>query len=652
MLVLLCALIIASPPAVVSLREVVVDLEQRRMPRERASAPVTIVEIDERSLALHGQWPWPRSRVAELVERIGAAGPAAIGLDLLFPETDRYSPAALAGLLPQLPADVSAQLSKLPGNDELLARALRAHPTVLAFAGLDDMEPDPFHSFAARLSSIEPLVRAAAGQGLISAESPARVVRRVPVVARVEGQVVPSLGIEMLRVATGAPALAVAPARGGMLEARFADVRIPLQADGTAWIRYTRHDPGRFVSAAAVLGGSADPERLKSKLVLVAVTGLALVDHLATPLGERVPGVEIHAQLIEQVFDSAFLVRPQWASWAEAGFLAAAAALLIVVVPARRVRISVALLALLLVLAVLIAIVAFRSGLLLDFAWPAIGTALAFAMLVAAALSEADKQRRALREAAARAAGELAAARRIQMGLLPDLGALGRAHPTLELAGFIEPARTVGGDFYDCVPLDRRRVYFVVGDVAGKGMPAALFMALSKAVLKGAAARGMDAGALLTHAATEIDRDNPEQLFVTAFAGILDLESGELEYSNAGHEPPYLLVPGARPERLPHAGGPPLCTLKTHVYRTERRRMPAGSCICLVSDGITEANDERQQLYGAARLEQLLADAPQGSEPAALVESVRKDVARFAGNAGFSDDVTLIALCWRGTNER
>lgn len=655
MLALLCALIVASPPAVVSLREVVVDLEQRRMPRERASAPVTIVEIDERSLALHGQWPWPRSQVAALVERIGAAGPAAIGLDLLFPEPDRYSPAALAGLLPQLPADVSAQLSRLPGNDELLARALRAHPTVLAFAGLDDAQPagePPLLSFGARLSSIEPLVRAAAGQGLISAESPARVVRRVPIVARVGGQVVPSLGIEMLRVATGAPALSVAPARAGMLEARFADVRIPLQPDGTAWIRYTRHDPGRFVSAADVLEGSADPEHLKSKLVLVAVTGLALVDHLATPLGERVPGVEMHAQLIEQVFDGAFLVRPRWAPWAEAGFLAAAAALLIVVVPTRRVRISVAVLALLLALVVVTAIVAFRSGLLLDFAWPAIGVALAFAMLVAAALSEADKQRRALREAAARAAGELAAARRIQMGLLPDLGALARSHPALEVAGFIEPARTVGGDFYDCMPLDRRRVYFVVGDVAGKGMPAALFMALSKAVLKGAAARGMDAGALLTHAATEIDRDNPEQLFVTAFAGILDLESGELEYSNAGHEPPYLLAPGTRPERLPHAGGPPLCTLRTHVYRTERRRMPAGSCICLVSDGITEANDERQQLYGAARLERLLADAPKGAGPSALVSSVRENVARFAGNAGFSDDVTLLALCWRGTSGR
>ncbi|MGQ0545910.1 MAG: SpoIIE family protein phosphatase, partial [Betaproteobacteria bacterium] len=557
-------------------------------------------------------------------------------------------PAALAGLLPQLPEDVSARLRKLPGNDELLAQALRAHRVVLAFAGLDDSEPNPLQTFGARLASVDELVRAAAGHGLISAESPARVVRRVPVVAHVQGQVVPSLGIEMLRVATGAPAISIGPADGGLLDVRFGDVRIPAQPDGTAWIRYTRHDPGRFVSAASVLDGSVDPELLQSKLVLVAVTGLALVDHLATPLGERVPGVEMHAQLIEQVFDGAFIVRPGWAPWAEAGCLAAAAALLIVVVPARRVRVSVAMLVLLLLLLAAIALLAFRRGLLVDFAWPALGLALAFAMLLAAALSEADRQRRALREAAARAAGELAAARRIQMGLLPDLSSLTQALPSLEVAGVIEPARTVGGDFYDCVPLDGGRVYFLLGDVTGKGMPAALFMALSKAVLKSAAARGLDAGALLAHASAEIDRDNPEQLFVTAFAGILDVAAGELEYCNAGHEPPYLLAPGAAPERLPHAGGPPLCTLRGFPYQKETISLESGSCLCVVSDGITEAMNEQSELYGSARLEDLLRSLAGGNAPATVVASLRDDVARFARNAPLSDDVTLIALRWRG----
>jgi serine phosphatase RsbU (regulator of sigma subunit) len=632
-----------------------VDLQQRIHPRERLSAPVTIVEIDERSLSAHGQWPWPRSQVAALIARVGEAAPAAIGLDLLFPEPDRLSPASLAGLLPQLPADVSARLLKLPGNDELLARTLRAHPVVLALAGMEETAPTedpPLRQFESRLSSIAQLTGAASGQGLISADSPARIVRRVPAVARVQGAVVPSLGLEMLRVAVRVPAVSIAARPGGLLEIGIGDARIPAQRDGTLWLRYTPHDPGRFISAAAVLDGSVDRELLRAKLVLIGVTGLGLVDHLATPLGERVPGVEMHAQLIEQVFDGAFLVRPGWARWAEGGLLAAAGTLLIFVVPARRVRVSVAALAALLALFASVAFGAFSGGVLLDFAWPALGVTLTFALLLASALSEADRQRRALREAAARAAGELAAARRIQMGLLPDLGALTRSLPALEVAGFIEPARTVGGDFYDCVPLDRKRVYFVVGDVAGKGMPAALFMALSKAVLKNAAARGLDAGALLTQAAVEIDRDNPEQLFVTAFAGILDVESGELEYANAGHEPPYLLEPGAPPERFPHAGGPPLCTLEGFEYRAERRRLRAGSCLCVVSDGITEANDERGELYGAARLQQLLSVRKESLAPEALVASVRNEVARFAGEAGFSDDVTLIALCWRPETRR
>jgi len=635
---------------VVALRESMVDLQQRIHPRERLGAPVTIVEIDERSLSAHGQWPWPRSQVAALIARVGEAAPAAIGLDLLFPEPDRLSPASLAGLLPQLPADVSARLLELPGNDELLARTLRAHPVVLALAGMEETAPTgdpPLQQFESRLSSIAQLTGAASGQGLISADSHARIVRRVPAMARVQGAVVPSLGLEMLRVAVRVPAVSIAARPGGLLEIGIGDARIPAQRDGTLWLRYTPHDPGRFVSAAAVLDGSADPELLRAKLVLIGVTGLGLVDHLATPLGERVPGVELHAQLIEQVFDGAFLVRPDWAPWVEAGLLAAAGVLLLFVVPARRVRVSVAAAAALFAIFALVAFGAFSAGVLLDFAWPAIGAALTFALLLASALSEADRQRRVLREAAARAAGELAAARRIQMGLLPDLGSLTRDLPALEVAGFIEPARTVGGDFYDCVRLDRKRVYFVLGDVAGKGMPAALFMALSKAVLKNAAARGLDAGALLTQAAVEIDRDNPEQLFVTAFAGILDLESGELEYANAGHEPPYLLEPGAPPERLPHAGGPPLCTLKDFSYQKGTISLKAGSCLCVVSDGITEANDERGELYGATRLQDILKTS--STEPAAVVASVRNEVARFAGRAGFSDDVTLIALRWRSS---
>jgi adenylate cyclase len=669
-LLALGALIIASPPFVEALREAVFDGYQRLWPRERESAPATIVEIDEATLSQIGQWPWPRTQLAQLIERIAAAQPAVIGLDLLLPERDRLSPAAMEKLLPELPPELSDRLRRLPSNDERLARVLSGKKVVIAVAGLE--APDPrypgppaaapvriatgteptLRKYAARLSSIDEIARAAAGQGLISADPSQGVVRRIPLLATVSGTVVPALALEMLRVATGIPEFGLRRAAGGLLELSLGDVAVPLQRDGSFWLRYGPHDPSRFVSAAVVLQGKANPELFQRRLVLVGVTGLGLLDFQATPLGERMPGVELHAQVLEQIFDRAFLVRPAWFQGLEAAFLAAGILLLMAVVPKRSVVASSLAFAALLAGLAAAGVSAFAGGLLLDPAWPAIGVTLAFATLLAATLAEAERQRRVLREAAARAAGELAAARRIQMGLLPDLAALERSTSQLDVAALLEPARSVGGDFYDCVKLDLARIFFVVGDVSGKGMPAALFMALSKAILRAAAARtGADVGAAMMRAGAEIARENPEQLFVTAFAGILDLRTGMLEYCNAGHEPPYLLGPAGTLERFPIAGGPPLCTLADHAYITEYRQLGADDGLCVLSDGVTEAMNRRLQLYGATRLERVLSSAPPDTPAAAVVAAVHQDLQRFVGDAAASDDVTLLVLRWAGYAE-
>lgn len=234
------------------------------------------------------------------------------------------------------------------------------------------------------------------------------------------------------------------------------------------------------------------------------------------------------------------------------------------------------------------------------------------------------------------------------MGLLPDLAAVTRALPSVQLAALLEPARTVGGDFFDCLQLDRHRVFFVLGDVSGKGMAAAVFMALCKATIKAAVARGGDLGGALSRAAAEISRENPEQLFVTAFAGILDLRTGMLECCNAGHEPPYLLTAEGALERLPNAGGPPLCTLEEFEYATAYRELNPNDCLCVLSDGITEAMNERHALYGSHQLELALKFLPRGATPSEVVGKVREDVRRFVGNAIASDDITLLALRWSG----
>jgi len=639
--------VLALPGPLAGLRDQAFDAYQRLMPRTRESAPALIVAIDEASLDAHGQWPWPRTLTARLVESIARAEPAAIGFDLLFPEPDRSA----------------------PEGDRAFAEALKRVPSVLAIAGLP--QPDrrfrdppgappvrlagerelPLARYPGHLQSIEMLDRAAGGRGLISAQD-ARdaVVRQAPLVARVGELIVPSLSVEMVRVAAGLPFLAIDDRGGEDVDLVLADdLRIPMQSDGRLHVHFGGSDPDRFVSASEVLAGKVEAERVRGKLVLVGVTGLGLLDYKTTPLGELIPGVEVHAQVLEQIFDGRFLRRPTGAAAIEAAALLVAGAALVAIVPAATAWISAALLGALLLLFGAGGILAFRSGLLLDAATPSIGLLLVFGTLLGFTFAQADRQRRRLREAQARLAGELEAARRIQVGLLPDPRALFAGERRFSLEASLAPARTVGGDFYDCFLVDEHRLFFVVADVSGKGLPASLFMALSKSLLKSIAlrAREPEPGEILTAANAEIGRDNPESLFVTAFAALLDLRTGVLAFSSAGHEPALGRRTDGTLEVLDHAGGPPLCVIEGFEYPTARRQLAPGELVCLVTDGVTEAMNPRGELYGAARMRELLARASDGA-PEALVRALVEDIAAFAAGAEPADDVTLLSVRWNG----
>ena len=632
------------------MRDALFDGYQKLMPRSRATAPAVIVAIDEQALEARGQWPWPRTVVAELIRAIAAAEPAAIGIDLLFVEPDRSSAGADAALAQAVHGNkVVMGVAGLEYRDRRFPFPPQAVP--LRFSSQREL---PLRRFDGHLQSRPEINRAAAARGLISAESGDRVIRRVPLVARIGNVVVPALSVEMLRIATGAPALRIEDRGGERVELGLGEVSIPLQSDGALQLYFGPHDPERFVSAEDVLSGKAAAELLRDKLVLVGVTGLGLLDFQATPLGERIPGVEVHAQILEQVFDGAYLRRPTAASWLEAALLAGAGLALVVFVPAVRPAISALLFAGVLAALAAAGILGFLGGVLLNVAAPALGATLVLGALLAATLAEADRQRRLLREAQARVAGELEAARRIQMGLLPAPRVLFAAEPRFAMDALLEPARSVGGDFYDCFMLDQHRVFFIVGDVSGKGLAASLFMALSKSLLKSIALRAEDEpAAILGRANAEISRDNPESLFVTAFAGVLDARTGNLAYCNAGHEPPVASAPGEAPVRVMQSGGPPLCVVPGYAYSSGQLGLPQGGWLCVVTDGVTEAMNARGELYGTARLLSVLR-GQESAAPGALIAAVRDDVRHFAGGAEQSDDVALLCVRWLGkpANER
>jgi serine phosphatase RsbU (regulator of sigma subunit) len=296
--------------------------------------------------------------------------------------------------------------------------------------------------------------------------------------------------------------------------------------------------------------------------------------------------------------------------------------------------------------------------LLLDAATPGLALLVLFMALLVLTLAEATFQRQALearlqqeREKRARLAGELDAARRIQTGSLPRLDLL-RDDRRIELHATLTPAREVGGDLYDFFRLDDRRLFVLIGDVAGKGLSASIFMAVSKALYKGSMLRAphADIGAVMTDANLEVSRDNAEMLFVTAFAAILDLDSGELHYCNAGHDNPWRVsADGAPLERITDGDGPPLCALPDFRYGSASCRLNPGDTLWLMTDGVTEATDAGSALYGSLRVEQRLADpASRRVAVRTLVEGLQADVQRYAAGTEPADDLTILALRWHG----
>ncbi len=659
------------------------DTLQVRAPRKIESRPVIVVAIDEKSLDALGQWPWPRTILAELIRAIEKQQPAAIGIDILMPDADRLSPHRLLQRARQQDQVLADRLASLPSNDAELAAAISAGPVVLGLAGTaeatgKDPGAPPFRTwdidgrsvataallnvgrFAGVVPNIDELDRVASGRGLLSVNDPAKgVIRRIPLVARIDEKLAPALSVEMLRVALHEPALGLHVAGPVVRAVSIGNFMAPTEADGSVRIYYSPRDAGRYLSALDVLESKVDPESLKGKLVLVGMTGLALTDYQNTPLGEAMPGSEIHAQLLENLFDQTWLVRPAWAPKFELAGFVLLGVLLIWATPRWKPRNAALLATACVVLPALAAFALFHSRRqLYDAASSGMGLLILFSVLLVLTLADAARRRKSLelvvqaqRVEAAYISGELEAAQRIQTGILPRPESLDEER-RIDLAATMLPAKEVGGDLYDFFRLDADRVFFLVGDVAGKGLSASIFMAISKSLYKSVTLMRPDAsvGELMRAANAEISRDNPEMYFVTAFAGIINLASGELSYCNAGHDSPYVLA-ASEPAlvRLDQGAGPPLCTVEGFAYVAGNHLMQPGELLCVVTDGVADAQNPAGEHYGSERLRSLLAQLrTRGLTARAAVDAIDADVGEFVGTAKPADDVTVMALRWVG----
>jgi adenylate cyclase len=346
------ALRIWDPAQLENLRLRGFDLYQTLKPRVAKLKPVVIVDIDEASLQAMGQWPWPRTLLAELIDKIQAAGSAAIGFDVIMSEPDRMSPALVANSLPQIDAQTREKMRAFPSNDDVLAQSIGRSRVILGQSaivaatpeapdmprtGIATIGPDPspfLITFDGMLRNMPVLEMAAAGRGVLTLRSERDgVVRRVPLVMKAGDQIVPAMSLEMLRVVTGSGAILIRTDEVGIRAVAVPGLELPTDENGQMWVNYTRQDASRYVSAKDVLEGKVPADRFTGRLVLIGTSAVGLLDIKATPVETAMPGVEIHAQVLENALTQAVLSRPNYAVGVEIIVTALVGILLVAVSP-------------------------------------------------------------------------------------------------------------------------------------------------------------------------------------------------------------------------------------------------------------------------------------------------------------------------------
>src|SRR3954467_11461531 len=232
---------------------------------------------------------------------------------------------------------------------------------------------------------------------------------------------------------------------------------------------------------------------------------------------------------------------------------------------------------------------------------------------------------------------ELEVARLIQQHFLPkELPEL----PGWQISAYYRPAREVGGDFYDVIPLPDGRVGFVVGDVTDKGVPAALVMSATRSVLRASAQRLIEPGAVLERVNEHLCPDMPAKMFVTCLYGVLDPQTGLFRFANAGHDLPYVKTADGVAEL--RARGMPLGLMSGMSYEEHETVLAPGDCLLLHSDGIVESHDPQREMFGFPRLKETVGEGPGGQQ---LIDRVLADVERFTGpDAEQEDDITMVTL--------
>ena len=662
LLIFLIALKFINPSFIKSISYISFDLYQKVFPLEKRETDVIIIDIDEKSLGKFGQFPWSRSVFAKIIENVKVSEPKAIGFDIFFSEKDKQSPDEIIKAYNLIPTDVS-ELQNIKGHDEIFREQLENSKSVIAVLGSSvpshgthdrsakarflskGGDPKNFtYAYPYSIGSLEKLEKSAKGLGSISfLDQTDGIIRSLPLLVRFENKLYPTMGLEMIRVGSNQKNIYIEMNEIGINRISSRPHKIYSDPNGIVWIRYKKSLKSQYISASSVFDGKFDSARFKNKYVLIGASAQGLFDLVKTPLGVTIPGVEVHGNVIENILDQSYLVRNPNTYLFELLFSILVAVITFFLSQKIKPKYSLSIFfgSLVTVIIIGFSVFLFRSE-LVDISYPIFmltvtfltGLYFRFVEENRIALANLQKEAKLLKER------ELAGG--VQKSLFPDIS---------RFENFIYaknvPARDVSGDYYDVVKVGKSEYFFTLADVSGKGIKAGMYMAKASSIFRTLSNLSYPLEKVVFGVNNELVEAKFKGMFVTAVFGKINIETGEVNFVNAGHESIMVFDTNKNFEFI-KSEMPPIGIIKyfTESMVKSKTINLKEKTFVVYTDGVTEGYLKNGQELGAEGVQKIVTNLDTVT-PKNLVDSIAKEL--DWGAEKLRDDITCLAINIKNT---
>ena len=662
LLIFLITLKFINPSFIKSISFISFDLYQKVFPLEKRETDVIIIDIDEKSLGKFGQFPWSRSVFAKIIENVKVSEPKAIGFDIFFSEKDKQSPDEIIKAYNLIPTDVS-ELQNIKGHDEIFREQLENSKSVIAVLGSSvpshgthdrsakarflskGGDPKNFtYAYPYSIGSLEKLEKSAKGLGSISfLDQTDGIIRSLPLLVRFENKLYPTMGLEMIRVGSNQKNIYIEMNEIGINRISSRPHKIYSDPNGIVWIRYKKSLKSQYISASSVFDGKFDSARFKNKYVLIGASAQGLFDLVKTPLGVTIPGVEVHGNVIENILDQSYLVRNPNTYLFELLFSILVAVITFFLSQKIKPKYSSSIFfgSLVTVIIIGFSVFLFRSE-LVDISYPIFmltvtfltGLYFRFVEENRIALANLQKEAKLLKER------ELAGG--VQKSLFPDIS---------RFENFIYaknvPARDVSGDYYDVVKVGKSEYFFTLADVSGKGIKAGMYMAKASSIFRTLSNLSYPLEKVVFGVNNELVEAKFKGMFVTAVFGKINIETGEVNFVNAGHESIMVFDTNKNFEFI-KSEMPPIGIIKyfTESMVKSKTINLKEKTFVVYTDGVTEGYLKNGQELGAEGVQKIVTNLDTVT-PKNLVDSIAKEL--DWGAEKLRDDITCLAINIKNT---